>query len=75
MTGLVMRSDITLDDLKLDGAKHAYWIAAMMVNLRNELSIDPTPVPGEEGPPVTEVIIPPLVGTAQHGVVKVAPAT
>ena len=57
ITGLAMRADMSLDDLKTDGAKHAYWIAAMMVDVRNELPITPTPVP--VAPP--EETVPPLV--------------
>lgn len=48
MTGLAMRSDMSLDVLKADGAKHAYWIAATMVQVRNSLMIEPTP-PAPDG--------------------------
>ena len=63
MTGLAMRADITVYDLKADGARDAYWIAATMVELRGQLEITPTPVPLADSvpkpPPPTEHPIPP----------------
>jgi hypothetical protein len=60
ITGLAMRADTTVDDLKTSGAQDAYWIAAQMVQLRSDLPIEstpvPTPPPEESGPPV---VIPP----------------
>ena len=45
IAGLATRNASSIDDLKINGARDAYWIAAMMVDLRNQLTIDPTPVP------------------------------
>jgi hypothetical protein len=45
ITGLVMRSDSLIEDLKTTGAQDAYWIAAQMVELRGNLPIASTPVP------------------------------
>jgi hypothetical protein len=63
ISGLAARSDMPIDELKADGAKHAYWIAAMMVQLRNDLPIEPTPAPPEDLPEepfaITTIVIPP----------------
>lgn len=45
ITGLVSRANYTIDDLKTNGARDAYWIAATMVQFRDQIPIDPTPVP------------------------------
>jgi len=42
IAGLAQRASSSIDDLKVNGAKDAYWIAAMMVNLRNQLPVEPT---------------------------------
>ena len=63
ITGLCARDNLTIDELKLNGARDAYWIAAMMVDLRNGLPIEPTPVPTNEEPP-PEVFPPPLPAEA-----------
>jgi hypothetical protein len=49
MAGLCGRSDLTIDDLKTSGAQDAYWLAALMVDVRGKLPIEPTPVPPAEG--------------------------
>ena len=66
ITGLAGRSDLSLDDLKREGPQHAYWIAAMMIHLRDDLPIDPTPVPSseEEGPVMLSA-----VSAGPHGTV------
>jgi hypothetical protein len=45
ISGLCARQNMTIDDLKIDGPGIAYWVAAEMVDLRNRLPIEPTPVP------------------------------
>ena len=49
MSGLVARANMSIDELKANGPQHAYWIAALMVDLRSRLPIEPTPVPPAEG--------------------------
>jgi hypothetical protein len=54
ITGLASRQNMSLDELKTDGAGTAYWVAAVMVDVRNRLPIEITPVPTtekEEVPP------------------------
>ena len=50
MAGLATRENLTIDELKTNGPQDAYWIAALMVQLRNELAIEPTPVPVSSSP-------------------------
>jgi hypothetical protein len=72
ISGLATRTDMSIDVLKADGPKHAYWIAAEMIQLRDTLPINPTPVPGpEEEPPQTDMIMPPD-SLLPHGEVTVA---
>ena len=69
--GLASRNDMSIDVLKTDGPKHAYWIAAEMIQLRNDLPILPTPVPGpEEESSQTDTIMPPD-SLLPHGTVTV----
>lgn len=58
ISGLCARSDLTLDALKIHGPQDAYWIAALMVDLRNRLPIEPTPVPVD---PPEETGLPPVM--------------
>jgi hypothetical protein len=58
MAGLCARPDMTIDQLKLDGAQNAYWLAALMVDLRGKLPIEPTPVPVT---PPEESVPPPVM--------------
>ncbi len=73
--GLAARDNLTIDDLKLDGAVDAYYIAATMVNLRSALPIESTPVPvppSEEVPP--DLVMPPDSLLPQGDFVKVGGA-
>jgi hypothetical protein len=56
-TGLCKRENTGVDELKNTVAKDAYWIAALMVQVRNAITIDPTPAPVLPEEPTT---IPPL---------------
>ena len=57
MSGLCARQNMSIDDLKLDAPRDAYWIAALMVDLRSNLPITPTPPPL----PIVEEVKKPLV--------------
>lgn len=56
MGGLCARQDMTVDDLKAHGPQDAYWIAALMIDVRAKLPIEETPAPPPE-PEEEEVLI------------------
>ena len=70
MAGMATRENLTIDQLKSRGPQDAYWIAALMVQVRDQLPITPTPVPGNEEPPIGETIAPPLPVGSTHGTVN-----
>src|SRR4029077_6051408 len=56
--GLCMRENTGVDELKDTVAKDAYWIAAQLVQVRNAITIEPTPVPVLPEEPTTIAPIP-----------------
>jgi hypothetical protein len=68
---LVAHSDLTAELL----ARIAYSIAAEMVEVRDQIPINPSPVPSSEEPPIEETIAPPLPQGTLHGTVLTTSGT
>lgn len=57
MSGLCARSTMTIDDLKAHGPQDAYWLAALLVDVRAKLPIEETPAPPVDGEEEQEIAV------------------